>query len=83
MEVIDNCNLDTNEHALSIERFEKDNVEMYVVSTAYSKPNEIEPTLGRLIIITTKDNKIEIIYSVTVNSAVYSMKTYMKDYLVA
>ena len=83
MEVIDNCDLDTNEHALSIERFEKDNIEMYVVGTAYSKSNKIEPTLGRLIIITTKDNKIEIIYSVTVNGAVYSMKTYMKDYLTA
>ena len=83
MEVIVNCDLDTNEHALSIERFEKDNIEMYVVGTAYSKSNKIEPTLGRLIIITTKDNKIEIIYSVTVNGAVYSMKTYMKDYLTA
>ncbi|EDR24200.1 DNA damage-binding protein, putative [Entamoeba dispar SAW760] len=81
MEIEDSHELKENEHALSIEEIVVDEKEMFVIGTAFAKPNEVEPSSGRILIVQIKDGKLEIVFEKDVNGAVYSIKTLLKKYL--
>ncbi|KAL7718575.1 Damaged DNA binding protein [Entamoeba marina] len=83
MEIVDILELEENEHSMSIERFETNGDEMFIVGTAYSRPNEVEPTMGRLLVIQNVGNKLMVVLTKTVNGAVYSLKMYMGEYIAA
>lgn len=74
-ELLTSYQLDTYETGLSIisTTFTEDVATYFVVGTAYVRPEEHEPTKGRILVLQYEDSKLQVLAEKEVKGAVYCM----------